>query len=1689
MMKFLVLLALVVIVAADLQSVAMSKSAIVEHDISFTAPANRGKYVSWVDLKEVTLLHPSHGCVTFGVKGSNSAHILLSEVSGVATNKRGYEIVLGDNDNTKSTITSFSGEDLDYFPKIGSNRDGAVLSAKETRYFWINFVDGEIAVGQGQECYYAPMMSRSMLADAKDRLYNVKYIAFAAWDTPIEFSDISVEYHPENSNPLEFDVRGRGIYDNFNRPHQIEVDSDDFHIVFKARGQSGAIALLPGFVTSASDAYVFVLDAKEGTATQIYRGTKEAKGRRLLVEKKNSHKTLQRDVYGTFWIRKQGDKLSIGQGAVVGVRVLAAAEHHSENNKWVVGWLSQDMHPMTYHMVSHTGVTPRIAAARAVRLRARRMAIAARTARRAQVALAAAKASKIQAGTYREKLRAATAAASMEVAHARQAAVHAKLAAAAAHDRVAALKVAAKTEAHKVANLKDELDAAVAYARSQRDADPQAAAAAQAIKMQTEAKLHAAVERQHTLKAQMHEARSAASQLGARAKATAKHVEKVTDHHEAQLERHQEVAALAARRAKRAAGAFARARTARAQAARALAGGARVVHRGVAHDASSPRRRCRGSNKAAAALRAAHEQAATHARAFHHAQTAARRAVQLDGARLRTRTQAAAQALARVTATAARVADAEAKVLEALHPTEIKAAQAALLKAQVAHAQAKSAHAVALARVAKAKGDVLASQTQLKRIHKAKRAQEKKSRESIRRLTKKLPSCHAGKKTSQKSGAANKAAATLNKLKKQHLAAVRHLAKAEAALRKHKHDAAQLDKEIAALFARVSRAEAAMLESDSEDARHAAAAQHAVLFTKLNKAQQKAKRLAAHIQRAKAAAHKFQGVAAGAKLNLAHHKRKFASVLTVRGGKTKAKLARANQAATAATVRAHAAAAALATAKARGAAKANKLTQRHTRAARALALAKRQAAQHQYAAVTLKGKVSAAAARVAAAEKSLLLAATPKEREEAAAAHAAAMHQLTHLQAKAATAVKLAAKFRAAAQQHNLAASSARTALAAHRQRLAQELKDRVHAHRVAQRKVKLTTARLAVARHTAMVAHLSAPQLAAMKERKLAAVVAANQAVQHASTKAAYAHSELERVKTELRTAQQSVKAAETHLSLTKQTGGSARAVREAQTAVRYAKKHVSVALKPIAPAQAKARQLNARVKTLAKAAKQAEHKLACVLKEEHKRTQSAGWKNIQAAAVAKALAAAREAEKCKKEMEIAHKDAMAQAHALHAANAAVALAQTVNKVQTEVAAARVAIRKAETDTAEAKAERRFAAASKRLAKAKRAVAAASKKAQKAAAIAHKAHKAAAAIAKKAAQKAAAKKAARKAAAKKAAAARKRAAAIARQAAAETQKLIAKQQAAEKQSRRHALVRQTAQKALMKAKAAAAKARAHAAQLKESKASCALKAKAAMALVAAQKDVKAASEALALASKGSPASREALADLREAHQDLAAAKDLASRARKACFQVKRLQEAAAARQASRKADQRRAAQTARKAAQAAHKAEQKLRAFQRTQAQKLRVRLTAKTLAAKKCVTAAKEALARARKNGASPKQLAKLRAALSKCEKHRQKLMSMFRRRQANSKKNKLMKARLAQAAKKAKLEAAACHAAIQSAIKQGRKPATLQRLEQSCQKKAALAKTASSQLKAFFAQRALKRAQRAAKACAEERKERKH
>jgi len=319
----------------------------------FTAPANNAHYTTWDSAVDggAVIEQASKFCVLFQAKGANDAHILLSSKSDVDRTDHGYEIVIGGWSNTKSVIrVGTQGSTQDTFP-LNPHMSGALMSATEDRAFWISLVDGELSVGRGDTCYSDIFMTATFLKGQKTRLEDIKYIAFGAWDTPVKYSGIFMG--DARSDMKQFAVPGNGrFYRVFNRPNEITLKADSFELVFKARGDSAVIGFLPDFVKSAPNALEVIIDANNGTATEIWAGTRASGQAKLLTQVKVArHLSSVRP--SLFWIRKFGDALAVGTGKSVGQNILAVATVPDfDLDQFVVGWTARDF-PSAYKMVSY----------------------------------------------------------------------------------------------------------------------------------------------------------------------------------------------------------------------------------------------------------------------------------------------------------------------------------------------------------------------------------------------------------------------------------------------------------------------------------------------------------------------------------------------------------------------------------------------------------------------------------------------------------------------------------------------------------------------------------------------------------------------------------------------------------------------------------------------------------------------------------------------------------------------------------------------------------------------------------------------------------------------------------------------------------------------------------------------------------------------------------------------------------------------------------------------------------------------------------------------------------------------------------------------------------------------------------------------------------------------------------------
>jgi len=321
---------------------------------SVVAPANSAHYTTWGAAAEegAVVEDASKFCVAFKAQGSNDAHILLSSQAGVERTERAYEVVIGGWSNTKSVIrVGTQGTVKDIFP-LNPFMSGDLMSAKEARSFWISLVDGELSVGTGKTCYQNIFMTSTFVKGTANHFLDINHIAFGAWDTPVEFSDIDMHY--AKSDWKEFTVPGNGrIYKVFNKPNDITVSADSFELIFQARGDAATIGLLPDFVKSTSQAVEFVLDANNGTATEIWKGTR-AHGNAKLLTRERSRDLIHAHEYKYFWIRKYGDAVAIGQGKKVGLRTLAVATIEDLGlDEFVIGWTARD-YPTSFRMISYS---------------------------------------------------------------------------------------------------------------------------------------------------------------------------------------------------------------------------------------------------------------------------------------------------------------------------------------------------------------------------------------------------------------------------------------------------------------------------------------------------------------------------------------------------------------------------------------------------------------------------------------------------------------------------------------------------------------------------------------------------------------------------------------------------------------------------------------------------------------------------------------------------------------------------------------------------------------------------------------------------------------------------------------------------------------------------------------------------------------------------------------------------------------------------------------------------------------------------------------------------------------------------------------------------------------------------------------------------------------------------------------
>ncbi|KAL6957284.1 hypothetical protein U1Q18_052037 [Sarracenia purpurea var. burkii] len=246
--------------------------------------------------------------ITFNVKATSDAHILLSSKPNPLINEPGYEIVLGSAGNAASEIRR--GQKAENKTKVATAN---VISGDEWRGFWIRVKsDGIIMVGKEGDDW--PIM---FWQDPKP--LPVKYYGFSSW-TGVEAS-WEHQCPSENAQPLariQKDAETpENCQDNIhlylqlhpvlpNCPNQNQSEDNYVILTFYVKADSNAHILLSRTTkpTVKEPVYEIVLGSANNVASEIRKGQKTENR-----EMKYMTNTVLHDEWRGYWIRVEPNGL------------------------------------------------------------------------------------------------------------------------------------------------------------------------------------------------------------------------------------------------------------------------------------------------------------------------------------------------------------------------------------------------------------------------------------------------------------------------------------------------------------------------------------------------------------------------------------------------------------------------------------------------------------------------------------------------------------------------------------------------------------------------------------------------------------------------------------------------------------------------------------------------------------------------------------------------------------------------------------------------------------------------------------------------------------------------------------------------------------------------------------------------------------------------------------------------------------------------------------------------------------------------------------------------------------------------------------------------------------------------------------------------------------------------------------
>ena len=293
---------------------------------SKTVYPSYGKYNTFTQITNDIVNGVEHFSWIGSIKGRNDARVLFSPTRSM---KKGIEVIFGAKGNNEIEIYDMHDGSGD-FNFIAPIYHGQILSEYEYRNYWINWINGEITIGFGNQVYRNMILSyRNDALEAETNWimprignYHIRYISFSTWDMPIFYKNMVIG---KGVLPLPGVFSVAANYEQFNQPNIFWLSSSFFEIVIEVQGLSDVCI---GFLTThkwknsedINAIEVILNDALNRQHTYPRNLIRSGTGNSgVIFAISNDTKDVLSPVeFRKFWISYYNRQMSVGYGDIIG---------------------------------------------------------------------------------------------------------------------------------------------------------------------------------------------------------------------------------------------------------------------------------------------------------------------------------------------------------------------------------------------------------------------------------------------------------------------------------------------------------------------------------------------------------------------------------------------------------------------------------------------------------------------------------------------------------------------------------------------------------------------------------------------------------------------------------------------------------------------------------------------------------------------------------------------------------------------------------------------------------------------------------------------------------------------------------------------------------------------------------------------------------------------------------------------------------------------------------------------------------------------------------------------------------------------------------------------------------------------------------------------------------------------------